>query len=719
MPDNNRINQNILNEYRPLFFPRAIAVVGASANPQKTGHFALRSLLASRFPGPVYPVHAGGAAAILGLKAYPDIALIPENQIDLFIFAIPQHQLLPSLEQAIGKGCRAAIVFAAGFKETGAAGAALEAAIRARADAAGVKIIGPNTLGLFNTANNLNATFVPGMSCQLTTPGEVAVVSQSGGVANLIINRLVEHHLGLSTFVGLGNRANLDFTDLIAYFAADPRTKIIALHIEGMENGRRFFDTAARYAAVKPIIVLGAGFTRAGQQIARSHTGSMAGTEALYRAAFRQAGLLQVNSVAELGDTVKLLLACPPPRANRVAMITHTAGPTILAADIFTKGAVQLAPLQPETQKKLRKEILPPFIPAYNPVDLAAAGYVNKSVYTRSLEVLAGDESVDMVLAFYSPSYEGIEDPNFPPQFSRAARASGKPVVIVYSAPAGHMTSESLKWEQEGMPVFHAIERAAGAITNLVRYYRLQAQRAGQQPPAPEPVPRQAGAIIGLALGEHRQTLLETEAKELLTTLGLNTTTARLARDVVEAVALAKKMDYPVVLKVVAPEIIHKSDVGGVKLNLKNEEELRRAYATLLREVPQKCPAAHILGVAVQPMAFPGTEVIIGAVRDPQFGPAVMCGLGGLWVEILQDTAFRLAPLSRQEAAAMLRDIKGFPVLAGRRGQPGADLAALEKIILRVSDLIVQESRIREIDLNPVLVYPRGYLIADARITLG
>ncbi|TDA63455.1 MAG: CoA-binding protein [Clostridia bacterium] len=721
--------ESILEQFRPLYYPNAVVVVGASSNPEKIGAFALRAVISSNFPGHIYPVHAGGAEQIMGLKAYPSIQAIPETCVEMFIFAIPAEQILQSMDTAIAKGCRAAVILTAGFKEIGGEGLALEAELKAKAQAGGVKVIGPNSLGLFAAYGNLNASFVPGLSECFKGRGKAAFVSQSGGVGNTLLSRCLEDNMEIHSFTCLGNRLNVEFADLVEYFTADTRVRAIGLFIEGTDDGRRFYTTARRCSQQKPVVVFGTGYSDTARQAARSHTGSMASSEALYRAAFHQAGLVQAESVDEMVDATKVLSMCPPPPADKVAIITHSAGPSIIMVDILEGSGVRLAELSPETKEELCRTSVPAFGSAANPVDLTGMGGFDKRLYVEAMRTLVKDPEVGVIITLYTTMFE--YSLSFPiPEFARIARESGKPTIVAFVTPFS-FNKELYAWEAEGIPVFTSPERAARAAVNLVRYYRGRARLAsltdqsgeppvrGPEPPGQAKLADLVAAAAAPARREGRQLLLEHEVKDLLAAMGVKVARGRLATSAAEAVAAARETGWPVAMKIVSPQVIHKSDAGGVRLNISDEEAVRQAYDDIMAAVAENFPRADLRGVLVQPMARPGLEVIIGTLNDPQFGPAAMFGLGGVWVETMSDVSFRLLPLTRQEAREMVAEIKGYPLLAGHRGRPAVDLEALEELILTVSRLVTAGEGIGQLDLNPVILYPDGYSVVDARLSLS
>ena len=706
----------ITKSFHSMFYPRAVAVVGASTHPAKTGNFVLRAALASKVEK-VYPVNASGAGNVMGLQAYRSIEDIPDQNVDLFLFAVPQQSVLQGIKSAIAKGCRAAVIYTSGFREAGPGGERLQEDLKDMADAAGINIIGPNTMGFFRADSFLNATFIPVFSEIFTEPGDISVVSQSGGVGGVIANQFIEQHLSLGTLVCLGNRVNVEFADMLDYFSDDPKTSAVALFIEGVDDLGRFYHSARRCALKKPVVVLAAGNTADGRKIARSHTGSMATSAEIYRAAFKQAGLLEVNSVQELVDTMKIIRLNPMPEGNRLAIITHTAGPSILASDVLGRGGLKLADLSPETKTAIQAaKVLPDFMPVDNPVDLAAFGFTEHHRYLTTLKSLLADRNVDCTLSLcMSP----MGDPNigkFPvEEYKKLVRASNKPAAFAWLAPANHHEEFRL-WSRAGIPAYPTSERAAGALVNLLRH-------AGIRPKTGD-----AGGFAGFGdelcaytdrlVNTGRDFLLENEAKDLLELAGIATARARLADNEDHAVKLAEDTGYPVALKVASDKISHKSDVGGVALNLKSAGEVRHAYNSIVKAAESQFACAGLRGVTVQPMLPEGIEVIIGGIRDTTAGPVVMFGLGGIWVEVLRDVTFRLAPVNPGEALDMIREIRGYQVIKGIRGKNAVSEDILADLIVRVSQLI-NLFPIREIDLNPVIFYgERQYAAADARITL-
>ncbi len=710
-----------LDRFRPLFYPRSVAVVGASSKPQKLGNFALRSAISSGVEA-IYPVHAGGAAEILGKKAYQRIEDLPQG-VDLFLFALPQGKILSSFEAAIEKGCRAAVIYSGGFKEMGVEGKRQEEMLRTMANEAGVIIIGPNTMGFLRSDSRLNATFMPGMS-EYFCPGRgISVVSQSGGSLALIVSQLIDSGLPVGTLVGLGNRANTEFADLLEYFREDHLTSGVLLFIEGIEDIRRFYHAASRCARQLPVVAMSSGHTAAGKKVALSHTGSMASSEKIYQAVFDQAGIVQADNVQEMVDTIKVLTACPTIGGKRAAVVTHTAGPAVIATDVLARGGFQLPEFSQETVQKLQTGgALPDFMPADNPLDLVALGWTEPQRYLQVLGSLLEDDRVDAVLSIYTTALEEEEDISFPVHdFTELAekkgKETGKAVVAVWGAPITR-PGEFAAWQRKGFPVYPTPERAGSALVNLARYSELQRKRASGAKEESAVFVTEVGEIFHKALSEGKEVILEPEATRLLKLAGLPWVETCLAESEEEAVEAAARMGYPVVLKAISEKLLHKSDAGGVKLDLQEEGQVRTAFREIRDNVLSAIAPGELRGIAVQPMLPQGTEVIVGGICDEQAGPVVMIGLGGIWVEVFQDAVFRLAPLGLAEAEEMICSLKGYPVLQGVRGQQGVDLERLQELIVRVGWLM-HYFPLQEMDLNPVIFHGSGCGAADARIILS
>jgi|LSQX01.3.fsa_nt_gb acetyltransferase len=701
-----------------LFNPRSIAVIGASTDPIKIGHLVLRSALLSRVEK-VYPVHAGGAKEIGGCPAYPTIEAIPDRNVDLFLFVIRQQDILEALRAAIGKGCRGAVIFTAGYRETGREGETRQEALYRLSEAAGIPIIGPNTLGFFRGPDGVNATFLPYLSEEFPSSGKITVISQSGGVGALIAGQFIEDRLAMGTLVSVGNRMNVDFSDMLNFCADDRATDVVAVYLEGLEDGRAFYQAAGRCAGKKPVVIFHAGQSRAGQRSSISHTGSMAASSAIYRGMFRQAGLIEVSSLQELSDTVKCLSLAKPPGGNRVALVTHTAGPAIVAADILEQGGMDVVPLQEETRAALAmKKTFPPFISPDNPVDLATSG-MERRAYLDVVEVLTKDPNIDAVLTVCVSLLAGQEGhPLYFPieAFKREFEGSDKTLVMLWGAPVTR-EEEFKPWENSGIPVYPTPERAAKALLNLYRYGVMGRRVHEEDVPAtrlPQELIRgvadfQAGGAVFVG---------EVETKQLLALAGISVAETFLAENEKTAVDRAEKLGYPVAMKIVSDRIIHKSDAGCVRLGLREARDVGTAWREILLNASAFAAPDEIRGIAIQPMLPPGFEVIVGGLYDRQAGPVVMFGLGGIWVEALNEVVFRLAPVSRKEAADMVSEVRGSPLLLeGGRGYPPVNRESLLNLIVTVGQMMATLP-LAELDLNPVVFYEGRYAVADARMVL-
>lgn len=700
-----------------LFYPRSIAVVGASTDPIKIGHLILQSALLSHVKR-VYAVHAGKAQSILGCRVYPAIDAIPDSKIDLFLFVVPQRHVLPGLRAAIAKGCKGAVVFTAGYRESGEGGDVRQEELRKLANISGIPIIGPNTLGFFRAHRSINATFLPYLSEKFSTLGKTTVISQSGGVGAMIANQFMEDRLALGTLVCVGNRLNVEFADILDFCTQDPETETVALYLEGLEDVRSFFEAARRCACRKPVVVFHAGRTQTGRKTSFSHTGSMATLSAVYTGMFRQAGLIEVRSIQELADTVKCLSLVPPPSGNRVALVTHTAGPAIIASDMLEQGGMMIPDLREETKTVLvEKKIVPPFIPVNNPIDLATAG-TDRQAYLDVMEVLTKDQNIDSTLTICVSLLGGQEGNRlyFPIEaFKEKTKVTEKPSIMVWAAPVT-LEEEFIPWERYGIPTYPTPERGARALVNLYRYGTMK--RAVRREELKIHIPQELIQCVRNAQKRNSPFIGEEEAKQWLAMAGICPTETFLAENEEEALHHAESLGYPVAMKIASERIVHKSDAGCVRLNLRDAADVRAAYREIMANALILIKSDAIRGVTIQTMIPGGMETIMGGLHDAQAGPVIMFGLGGIWVETMNDIAFRLAPVTREEAESMVHEVKGVPLLLkGGRGRQPVNQEALLDLIVRTSHLMAALP-LAELDLNPVIFYNDRYAVADARLIL-
>lgn len=695
---------------RALFNPKAVAVVGASPHPKKLGNFVLRSIKTSKVEK-IYAVRPGNNQTILGIDTYPSIDSLPEENIDLFLFCVPQKAILDSLEQAIKKGCKGAVIYAGGFKESGETGLKLQREIQTLANQANIGIIGPNTLGYFRANTNINATFMPVFSDMFPEIGHLSIVSQSGGVAGQIAIKIFESSIPLGTLICLGNRANIDFHHVLDFLAEDEQTSIIGLFVEGIDDVRSFYASAQKCAIKKPIVILSAGHSEAGKRAARSHTGSMVTSPDIYKGMFKQAGLLQVWSVQELVDTLKALHFKCEINGNGAAVITHTAGPAIIATDALTGGKFNLSEFTRKTKQKLKESgAIPGFIQLQNPVDMASSGYLDRIRYLDVIDILQRDPNTDVILPIcMSP----LSDPNlevFPFEEMEARKKNwNKPVIFAWLGIENNK-EELDKWNKVGIPTYPCPARAAQVATNLLELSKLR-KKLREKPSEAKTFPAEIGQLLKEFIDGSRDYLGEIESKEILKLLGIQTVETVLATSPTEAVEAASKIGFPVAMKIVDTNIIHKSAKGGVRLNIGSSEEVIKT----LQHFRAIGTPKGFKGASIQPQIPKGLEIIVGAADDNAAGPAVMVGLGGIYVEAIKDVVFRLAPIDETTAMEMIHDLKSFPGI--KRINPDLDLTSLSEILCKISHLIY-EYPIKEIDLNPIIFYDSKYSVVDARMTL-
>ena len=686
----------------PFFNPASIVIVGATQNPTKLGYGLARNLVQSAYTGAVYFVNPKGGN-LLGQPIYRQIADLPEP-IDLAVLLIPAPFVPQALTECGQQGIRAAIIASGGFREVGGEGAALEAESLRIAREYGIRLIGPNCIGILDTHVPLDTTFLPPPG---PPPGDVAFISHSGAICAAVIDWARGQGFGLSRLVSLGNQVDVQETELLAPVAADPYTNVITLYLEGISNGRSFVREASQVTREKPIIALKVGRFESGQKAVASHTGALAGKESAYNAAFRRAGVIRANTSEELFDWARALAWCPPPKGRRVVVLTNAGGPGVTAADAVESEGLQLAQLQPDTIDSLR-EALPPFASIHNPVDMLASA--SPQQYAACLRIVLADPGVDSVMIIAPP----------PPMYSTGSIAKAiipiiyttdKPVIVALMGE--RMIQEAVEhFRAARVPEYRFPERAAAALAVLAR--RAEYLVSAHEEPVtmadvnPEKVKAILAAHAGRALESEEYFLPQEALKQILTAYGIPVPPVELARAADEAVACARSMGYPVALKVASPDITHKSDVGGVLLNLKNAATVAQGFEQMLAHVRQAFPDADIQGAHVQPMILEGQEVIVGVVQDPQFGPVVMFGSGGIEVEGLKDVEFALAPMTQGEAARMLQLTWAGHKLNGYRHIAAADKTAVLDILIRLGQLAADFPQLAEIEINPVRVLPVG-----------
>jgi acetyltransferase len=694
-----------------FFHPRNVALIGASETEGSVGRTTLWNLISSPFGGTVFPVNPK-RSSVLGIKAYPSVADVPA-QVDLAVIATAAPTVPAVMEQCVTAGVTNAIIISAGFQELGPEGEALQQRVSQIARQSGTRVIGPNCLGLMSPVSGLNASFAATMA----KPGNVAFVSQSGALCTAVLDWSVEASVGFSAFVSVGAMVDVGWGDLIDYLGNDPRTRSILIYMESVGDARSFLSAAREVALRKPIIVIKAGRTAAGGKAAASHTGAMTGSDAVLDAAFRRIGVLRVTNISELFFMAEVLSKQTPPRGPRLTILTNAGGPAVLATDALISEGGQLTDLAPETMEALNG-----FLPAHwsrgNPIDIL--GDAGPDRYAKAIDIAAKDPSSDGLLVILTP--QAMTDATKTAESLKPyAHLRGKPVLASWMG-GPEVESGARILSAAGIPNFPYPDTAARMFYYMYRYtYNL---RGLYETPAlleeEAPIDRdRVRALIDRARGQGRTLLTEAESKQVLAAYGIPTTDCRVAATPDEAVAAAQAIGYPVVLKLHSETITHKTDVGGVRLHLANPAEVRDAFAAIAAGVGATAGAGHFLGVTVQPMIRrAGYELIVGSSIDPQFGPVLLFGVGGQLVEVFQDRALALPPLNTTLARRMMEQTRIYKALQGVRGRKPVDIAELEELLVRFSQLVAEQPWISEMDINPLLASGDGLLALDARIVL-
>jgi acetyltransferase len=689
-----------------FFTPTAVAVVGASRDSAKVGGSVLANLRAAGFEGRIVPVNAQ-AGVVQGLTAAPSIDAI-EGPVGLAVLAIPASEVLPALEACVRKGIPGAVVITAGFRESGPAGQKREEELRDWLVGQPIRLLGPNCLGWIRPAHKLNLTFAPGSPL----PGPIAFVSHSGALAVAILDWSRERRMGFSVFASLGNQADLTETDVLRALIDDDETRVVAAYLEGVADGGAFVDALTALAAVKPVVVLKAGRSPEGARAVSSHTGALAGSDVAFDAAIRRAGAVRARSIEELFDLARALSSQPLPRGRRLTIVTNGGGLGIVAADAARDAGLGVAPLSDETQARLRA-VLPPMATVGNPIDLV--GDADAARFANALHALGPDHGADALLVLLTA--QAATDSQ---TVARAILAStrGWPLPIAAAFVGGARVAAGARTlDDAGVPCYAFPERAVSALGGLALIAgnrRNRATRAGAgAPPAPA-----LGVLAGLRAAG-RLHLGMVDLAPALSAAGIAVAAPVTAKTAEEAGSAAARVGFPVALKLVSPDISHKTEVGGVRLGLTSADAVTEAARTMLERVARERPRAVIEGLAVQPMVPAGKELLLGSVRDPQFGPLVMVGFGGVYVEVFRDTAVRLAPVDPHEALAMLDDLRLAPLLHGVRGEPPVDLSSLAATIARFSALAAAVPGLEELELNPLVAGVAGVVAVDARARLA
>ena len=703
--------------------PQSVAIVGASKNPTKRGYQAIKTLLEEGYEGKIFPVNPK-EKSVFNFKCYPKVSDIPEP-VDLALICTPAKTIPSILDDCGKKGVPGAVIIASGFREAGEEGKKLEALVVEAAKRNNVRIIGPNTSGMMNLTIGLNLVGIKN-----APRGEIAFLSQSGNLAlELIVEASIKSNKGFSYYIGIGNQADIKFHEYLKYLKTDPKTKGIVMYIEGLKDGRKFLQEAYKTTLQKPVVVLKSGRTEAGKKSAGSHTGSLAGMSEVAITAFKRAGIAVVEDSDKLFPTIETLTYLPPVKNNKVAILADGGGHATIAADILTEAGIEIPELSERTQQLLR-EILPSNANVRNPVDVAGGTDERPELFAECARIILKDNNVGGLLLVglfggYAIRFADIlrfQEEDAAHQMGKMVKKYKKPIIChsLYAFMKPH-SLELLRYYN--IPVYDSLEVTCECMKNLCYYggylksyhrevnfvlnYRKKAQLEGEE-------------IIQNALKEGRKWLLESEAKRLLSLHRVPVPKEIIAKTPEEAIKFAKEIKKKVALKIVSPDIVHKSDAGGVKLNLETEAEIREAFNEIIQNAKKFKKDADIRGILVTPMVEKGVEVIVGTMIDDQFGPIIMFGLGGIFVELIKDVSFRVLPISRTAAKEMIKEIKSSVLLEGFRGGKKYDKNAIIRLLLAVSEIIEAYPEIREMDLNPVIVHEegKGIDVVDARIMI-
>jgi acetyltransferase len=693
-----------------IFEPQSVAVIGASPDPNRLGHQILRNIIQNHFPGNIYPIHPK-ASRVLDYPAYPSVLDVPDS-IDLAVVVIPTAYVLDVVTQCGEKGIKGLIVITAGFKEVGGEGKKLEQELLDKVRHYGMHMVGPNCLGVIDTVSNLNASF----AALMPNDGEIAFMSQSGALCTAILDWSKNQGIGFSRFVSLGNKADVDEVKLLQAWNEDPHSRVILAYLEGISDGQGFMQAARQITKNTPVIAIKSGVTEAGTRAASSHTGSLTGSESAYEAAFAQSGIIRARTMGELFDLAIVFAYQPRIQGNRIAIVTNAGGPGIIATDATERsGILQMASFTPETIERLR-EGLPPTANVFNPIDVI--GDARSDRYRVALAAALEDPGVDGVAVLLTPQ-AGTDNEEIARTIHELSTDQDKPVVACFMG--GYSLGPSLDiLSEHRIPNYTFPERAAQSLAAMARYHEYC------QRPTPEfveyEVDREAVKDLFAKMRKAgRVELGEIEAREVMQAYGMRLPKSKLVQTPDEAAQVASEIGYPVVMKISSPDILHKSDIGGVRVGITDPTSARDSFELIEYRARKYSPDARMWGVLVQEMVRKGRELLVGVNRDPQFGPLVAVGMGGIYVEVLRDVALRLAPISKQEVHEQLRSIRTFPLLRGVRGEPRADIASIEDVVLRVSQLVTDFPEIVEMDINPLVVHNdgEGCIVVDARIILS
>jgi acetyltransferase len=703
----------MIKNVESIMNPKSIAVVGATNRPGSVGLAVFRNILRAGFEGVLYPVNLK-AKSVQSVKAYPRLADIPD-EVDLAVIIVPAEVVCSVLEEAGQKQVKGAIVISAGFKEVGGRGIELENCVKEVVRKYGMCLVGPNCLGVIN--NNEHVRMNASFATKMPRAGNVAFISQSGALCTAVLDYAEGRDIGFSKFVSFGNKADVNEIDLLRYLKDDPDTDVILMYLEDITHGRAFLETAREitWQAHKPMLAVKSGISPEGARAAASHTGVLAGSDSAYDALFRQSGIMRVEGVDELFNIALAFAKQPIPKGNRIAIITNAGGPGIMATDAAVRHNLKIATLSEETKQKLKSE-LPPTASIENPVDVI--GDATHERYEAAIRHVLMDENVDGAIVILSPQAmtDILETAEIVPHVTKD---TDKPVLCSFMGIVD--VSEGIRYlEKHGIPNYAFPEAAVRSMASMAFYGGLLSLERRQVRRVAADRDTATVVIKKKLAGKKRYYMSEKEANEILQCYGFPILKSVLVKDLSQVDEAVEEFIFPLAMKISSPDIVHKFDVGGVRLKIKTKKEARKAFEEIIENAKKVNSSAHIDGVIIERMAKRGVEVILGAVRDPKFGPICMFGLGGTLVESMKDVTFRLAPMWEISAEIMIRSIKAYGILKGARGAWPCDIDAIKDCILRLSQMVTEHPEIAELDINPLIVYPRGKgcVVADSRILL-
>ncbi len=702
-----------MKNLQSILSPRSVAVVGATNRPNSIGLAVFQNLLRGCYKGVLYPVNPS-SRSVAGVRAYPSLSDIPD-EVDMAVLIVPPQFISKIIDEAAEKGVMGLTVITAGFKEIGGKGLELEEQIKQQVNSLNLRMVGPNCLGVINTAPDIsmNASFAQRMPKQ----GNLAFISQSGALCTAVLDYAESRNIGFSKFVSFGNKADVNEIDLLRYLGQDPLTEVIAMYLEDITDGRAFIETARDiiFTSNKPMLAVKSGRSPEGAKAAASHTGSLAGSDIAYDALFRQSGIIRVDTMNELFDSAFAFANQPVPKGRNIAIVTNAGGPGIMATDAAIRNGLNLARFKDETTAKIWKHV-PPTANVSNPID--TIGYAPHDHFGAVIKAVLDDENVDGAVVMLTPA--AITDIMETAQIiPKAIAETNKPVLCSFMGVVD--VSEGANYLQKHkIPVYAFPENPMRAMSHLAEYAELR-KVTNREVLHFDADKENAADIIAKKLdGQKSYMMTENEARELLSCYGFPLLRSKLLKSKDEIEEASKEVPFPVAMKISSPDIIHKFDAGGVILSIDSIEAAEKAYDKIMANVKAYKNDANIDGILMERMAGKGVEVILGASRDPRFGPVCMFGLGGTFVEALKDVTFRVAPMWEVSADTMIQSIKGYKVLQGIRNMPPSDISSIKECILRLSQMVAEHPEIDELDINPLIVFPKGKgcVAADARILL-